>query len=59
MCKMFAYDTYLILKVLGIKESGTQLNTDWEKLSQWTYKQKIQFNLYLKEEANEVISLVN
>lgn len=38
MCKMFAYDTYLILKVLGIKESGTQLNTDWEKLSQWNYK---------------------
>ena len=34
MCKIFADDTFLFPKVLGINKSVTELNTDLEKISQ-------------------------
>ena len=38
MCKIFADEASLSLKVLDINKSVTELNTDLEKISQWVYQ---------------------
>ena len=53
--KIFADDTSLFSKVFNINESTNYLNTDLEKISQWVYQWKIQFNPDLNKQANEVI----
>ena len=55
MCKIFADDTSLFSKVLDINNSVTELNTDLEKISQWAYQWKMQFNPDPNKQANEVI----
>ena len=55
MCKIFADDTSLFSKVVDINKSVTKLNTDLEKISQWVYQWKMQFNSDPNKQANEVI----
>ena len=55
MCKLFANDTSLFSKVLDINKSVTELNTDLEKISQWSYQWKMQFNLDPNKQANKTI----
>ena len=52
---MFADDTSPFSKVLDMNKSVTELNTDLEKISQWSYQWKMQFNLDPKKQANEII----
>ena len=47
MCKIFADGASLFSKVLDINKSVAELNTDLEKISQWAYQLKMQFNLIL------------
>ena len=54
MCKIFADDTSLFSKVLDINKSVTELNTDLEKISQWAYQWKMQFNPDPNKQANEI-----
>ena len=44
ICKILANDTSLFSKVLDITKSVTELNTDLEKIRQWAYQRKMQFN---------------
>ena len=55
ICKIFADDTSLFSKVCNINESANDLNTDFEKISQWAYQWKMQFNPDPNKQANEVI----
>ena len=55
MCKLFANDTSLFSKVLDVNKSVTELNTDLEKISQWSYQWKMQFNLDPNKQANKII----
>ena len=55
MCKIFADDTSLFSKVLDINKSVTELNTNLEKISQWAYRWKMQFNPDPNKQANEII----
>ena len=38
MCKIFADDASLFLKVLDVNESVIELNADLEKINQWAYQ---------------------
>ena len=53
MCKIFADDTSLFSKVLDTYKPVTELNTDVQKIRQWAYQWKMEFNK--KKQANEVI----
>ena len=53
--KLKTYDTSLFSKVLNINESANDLNFDLEKISQWAYQWKMQFNPDPNKQANEVI----
>ena len=55
MCEIFADDTALFSKVLDTNKSTTELNTDLEKMSQWAYQWKMQFNPDPNTQANEII----
>ena len=55
MCKIFADDTSLFSKVLDVNESAKTLNIDLEKINQWAFQWKMQFNPDPNKEANEVI----
>ena len=55
MCKIFADDTSLFLKALNINQSVTELDTDIEKISQWAYQWKIEFNPDPNKQASEII----
>ena len=55
MCKIFADDTSLFSKVLDIYKSVIKLNTDLEKIRQWAYQWKIQFNPDPNKQTNEII----
>ena len=55
MCKIFADDTSLFSKVLDVNESAKTLNIDLEKINQWAFQWKMQFNPDLNKQANEVI----
>ena len=50
MCRIFV-DNLLFSKVLGINESVTGLNFASEKISQWVYQRKMQFNPDLKKQT--------
>ena len=54
ICKIFADDTSLFSKVFNINESANDFNIDFEKISQWTYRWKMQFNPDPNKQANEV-----
>ena len=55
ICKIFAVNTSLFWKVFDIDKSVNVLNTDLEKINQWSYRWKIQFNSDHNKQANEVI----
>ena len=55
ICKTFADETSLFSEVFNMNESTNYLNTDLEKISQWAYQWKIQFNPDRNKQANEVI----
>ena len=55
ICKIFADDTSLFSKVLDINESAKTLNIDLEKINQWAFQWKMQFNPDPNKQANEVI----
>ena len=54
VCKIFA-DTSLFSKVQDINKSANELNCDLEKVSNWAYQWKMQFNPDPNKQANEVI----
>ena len=56
MCKTFSDDTSLFSKVIDLDKSVTELNTDLQKISQWTNQWKMQFNPDSKKQTNEDIS---
>ena len=51
--KIFADDT------LDVNKSVNELNSDLERINQWAYQWKMQFNPDPKKQANKVIFLVN
>ena len=55
MSKIFADDTSLFSEILDINKFVTELNTGLEKISQWAYQWKMQFNPYPNKRANETI----
>ena len=55
ICKIFADDTSLFSKVQDINKSANELNCDLEKVSNWAYQWKMQFNPDPNKQANEVI----
>ena len=55
ICKILADDTSLFSKVQDINRSANELNCDLEKVSNWAYQWKMQFNLDPNKQANEVI----
>ena len=55
MCKIFADDTSLFSKVLDVNESAKTLNIDLEKINQWAFQWKMQFNPDPNKQRNEVI----
>ena len=54
MCKIFADDTSLFSKVNDKSNSNTQLNSDLEKVSKWTFQWKMSFNPDPNKQALEV-----
>ena len=55
ICKIFADDTSLFSKVLEVNKSVAELNADLEKINQWAYQWKMQFNPDSNKQANEII----
>ena len=55
LCKIFVDDTSLFSKVYDIDISAKELNSDLEKICDWAFQWKIQFNSDLNKQANEVI----
>ena len=55
ICKIYADDTSLFSKVQDINRSANELNCDLEKVSNWAYQWKMQFNLDPNKQAKEVI----
>ena len=55
ICKIFADDSSLFSKVLDVNESTKKLNLDFERISEWTFQWKMQFNPDSNKQANEVI----
>ena len=43
-CKLVAHDTFLFSVVHDIDTSGNDLNHDLEKISEWAFQWKINFN---------------
>ena len=54
-CKLFADDTSLYSVVNDINNSTSDLNEDLEKIGNWTFKWKINFNLDPNKKAQEII----
>ena len=54
MCKIFADDTSLFSKVNDKSNSNTQLNSDLEKVSKWTFQWKMSFNSDPNKQTLEV-----
>ena len=48
-------DTSLFSKVLDVNESTKKLNIDLEKISEWAFQWKMQFNPDPNKQSNEVI----
>ena len=51
MCKIFADDTSLFLKVNDRSNSNTQLNSDLAKICKWAFQWNMSFNLDPKKQA--------
>ena len=55
VCKMFADDTSFFSKVLDVNKLVIELNADLEKINQWAYQLKTQFNSDPNKQANQVL----
>ena len=55
MRKIFADDTSLFSKLQNINKSANELNRDLEKVSNWAYQWRMQFNPDPNKQANKVI----
>ena len=55
ICKTCVDDTFLFSKVLDVNEPTKKLNLDLEKISEWAFQKKMQFNHDPNKQANEVI----
>ena len=55
ICQIFADDTSLFSKVQDINRSANELNCNLEKVSNWAYQWKMQFNPDPNKQANEVV----
>ena len=54
-CKLFADDTTLFCVVYGVTMSSSEVNSDLAKISEWTFKWKMSFNLDPTKPAHELI----
>ena len=54
-CKLFADDTTLFCVVYGVTISSSEVNSDLAKISEWTFKWKMSFNLDPTKPAHELI----
>ena len=54
-CKIFVHDTSSFSKAHNINRSVNEINADIEKISEWTYQWKMQFNPDPNKQQNEVI----
>ena len=52
---MFADDTSFFSKVLDVNKLVIELNADLEKINQWAYQLKTQFNSDPNKQANQVL----
>ena len=52
MSKIFADDTSLFSKVLDLDKSVTELNSDFQKISQYINQWKMKFNSDPKKQAS-------
>ena len=55
ICKIFAVDTSLFLKVYDTDISAKESNSDLEKISKWAFQWKMHFNPDPNKLANEII----
>ena len=55
LSKIFVDDASLFSKVQDINRSANELNCDLEKVSNWAYQWKMQFNPDPNKQANKVI----
>ena len=55
ICKIFADDTSLFLKVQDVNRSANELSCDLEKVRNWAYQWKMPFNPNPNKQANKVI----
>ena len=53
--KLFADDTSLFSVVHDINHSGINLNDDFEKISNWAFQWKMNFNPDINKQVEEVI----
>ena len=53
-CKLFADDTSLLSVVHDINASVSDLNEDLEKIGNWTFKWKMNFNLDPNKQAQKL-----
>ena len=54
ICKIFADDTSLFLKLIDTCNSENALNSGLEYISNWPYQWRLQFNPNTNKQANEV-----
>ena len=54
-CKLFADDTFLLSAVNDIKTSANDLNENLEKIGNWAFKWKMNFNPDPNKQAPEII----
>ena len=55
VCKLFADDTSLFSVVNDINTSASDLNEDLEKIGNWAFKWKMNFNPDPNKQAQEII----
>ena len=54
ICKILADDNSIFSKVHDIDISAKELNSDLEKISNWAFQWKVQFNPDPNKQTNEV-----
>ena len=54
-CKLFADDTSLFSMVHDVNTSASDLNEDLERISNWAFQWKLNFNLNPNKQAQEII----
>ena len=55
ICKIFADDTSLFIKIIDTRNFQNTLNSDLKNIQSWAYQWKVQFNPDPMKQGNEVI----